>query len=45
VDNVESLKALFYMLPLGSILRKYGISLHCYADNIQIVSAIEMKRC
>lgn len=25
-----------YMLPLGSIFRKYKIHFHCYADTIQI---------
>ncbi len=24
------------MMPLGNIIRKYRISFHCYADNIQL---------
>lgn len=32
-----------YMLPLGSILRKYDITLHCYADDTQIELLLKRK--
>ena len=32
-----------YMVPLGSILRKYGVLFHCYADDAQIYLPFKWK--
>lgn len=42
---LKQVQFFLYMLLLGPILSKYGISLYCYADDIQIYLTFETERC